>query len=32
VPVTFGGVTINPGNYLYADNNGALVSDSELTW
>ena len=32
VPVTFGGTTIKPGDYLYADNNGVLVSDLELTW
>lgn len=32
VPVTFGGTTIKPGDYLYADNNGVLVSDVELTW
>jgi regulator of ribonuclease activity A len=32
VPVTFGGTTIKPGDYLYADNNGVLVSDKELTW
>ena len=32
VPVTFGGTTIKPGDYIYADNNGVLVSDVELTW
>lgn len=32
VPVTFGGTTIKSGDYLYADNNGVLVSDVELTW
>jgi len=32
VPVTFAGTTIKPGDYLYADNNGVLVSDKELTW
>ncbi len=30
VPVNFGGVTISPGDYLYADNNGVLVSDTDL--
>jgi len=30
VPVTFGGVTFNPGEYLYADNNGIIVSASKL--
>ena len=32
VPVTFGGTTIKPGDYIYADNNGVLVSDKQLTW
>ena len=32
VPVPFGGTTIKPGDYIYADNNGVLVSDVELTW
>ena len=32
VPVTFGGTTIKPGDYLYADNNGVLISDKELIW
>ena len=32
VPLTFGGTTIKPGDYIYADNNGVLVSDKELTW
>jgi len=31
VPVTFGGVTINPGDYVYVDNNGVVVSPSALT-
>lgn len=30
VPVTFGGVTFQPGHYLYADNNGVVVSESAL--
>ena len=30
VPVTFCGVTFRPGDYLYADNNGILVSPEEL--
>ncbi|MBJ9977226.1 ribonuclease E activity regulator RraA [Pseudomonas sp. S75] len=31
VPVTFAGVTFLPGHYLYADNNGVIVSPSPLT-
>ncbi|WP_439867688.1 ribonuclease E activity regulator RraA [Pseudomonas syringae] len=31
VPVTFGGVTFRPGEYLYADNNGVIISPSPLT-
>ncbi len=30
VPVTFGGVTFRPGEYVYADNNGLLVSAQKL--
>lgn len=30
VPVTFGGVSFNPGEYVYADNNGVIVSAREL--
>ncbi len=30
VPVRFGGVTIKPGDYLYADNNGVIVSGKAL--
>ena len=30
LPVSFGGVTINPGDYIYADNNGVLVSARKL--
>ena len=31
VAVTFGGVTFTPGNYLYADNNGVIMSPAPLT-
>lgn len=30
IPVTFCGVTFRPGEYLYADNNGIVVSSEEL--
>ncbi|WP_461480817.1 ribonuclease E activity regulator RraA [Porticoccus sp.] len=30
VPVTFGGVTFNPGEFVYADNNGVVVSSASL--
>lgn len=30
VPVTFGGVTFVPGEYVYADNNGVIVSPKNL--
>ncbi|HKS12352.1 MAG TPA: ribonuclease E activity regulator RraA [Pseudomonas sp.] len=30
VPVTFAGVTFRPGEYLYADNNGVIVSPTAL--
>jgi len=30
VPVTFGGVTFRPGQYVYADNNGIIVSEKPL--
>lgn len=30
VPVTFGGVTFVPGEYVYADNNGVIVADKKL--
>ena len=30
VPLTFGGVTFNPGEYVYADNNGVVVSAEAL--
>jgi regulator of ribonuclease activity A len=28
--VTFGGVTFRPGEYVYADNNGVIVSTQML--
>ena len=31
VPVTFGGVTFHPGEWLYADGDGVLVSSQPLT-
>lgn len=31
VPVTFGGVTFKPGEYIYADNNGVIVSEKALS-
>ena len=31
VPVTFAGVTFRPGEYLYADSNGLVVSNHPLT-
>jgi len=30
VPVAFGGITFQPGEYVYADNNGIIVSSTEL--
>ena len=30
LPVTFAGVTFNPGEYVYADNNGVIVSAQKL--
>ncbi len=30
IPVTFGSVTFNPGDYIYADNNGVVVSSKQL--
>ncbi|PXX97637.1 ribonuclease E activity regulator RraA [Halomonas sp. LBP4] len=30
VPVTFAGVTLTPGQWLYADNNGILVAEARL--
>lgn len=31
VPVTFGGVTFTPGQYVYAENNGVICADAALT-
>ncbi|RLT97332.1 ribonuclease E activity regulator RraA [Ketobacter sp.] len=31
IPVTFGGVTFHPGEFVYADNNGIIVSSRELS-
>ena len=30
IPVTFAGVTFRPGEYIYADNNGVIISPSPL--
>ena len=30
VPVSFAGATIRPGQFLYADDNGVIVSANEL--
>jgi regulator of ribonuclease activity A len=30
VPITIGSVNISPGQYIYADNNGVIVSQSAL--
>lgn len=30
VPIEFGGVTFIPGEYVYADNNGVIVSEKQL--
>lgn len=30
VPIAFGGVSIDPGDYVYADNNGVIVSKRPL--
>lgn len=30
VPVTFAGITIRPGDYLYADEDGVIVADAAL--
>lgn len=30
IPVTFGGVTFKPGQFVYADNNGIVVADQAL--
>ena len=31
VPVTFAGQTVNPGDWVYADNNGILLSSQALS-
>lgn len=31
VPVSFAGITFNPGHWLYADANGVIVADRELS-
>ncbi|MCB1615142.1 MAG: ribonuclease E activity regulator RraA [Pseudomonadales bacterium] len=31
VSVTFGGLTFNPGDFVYADNNGVIVSSKKLS-
>ena len=31
VPVSFGGVTFHPGHFVYADNNGIIVSPQKLS-
>ena len=31
VPVTFGGITFCPGEFIYADNNGVIVTKQPLT-
>lgn len=30
IPVSFGGITFNPGEFVYADNNGIIVSAEPL--
>lgn len=30
IPLVFGGITFNPGEYIYADNNGVIVSVEAL--
>ncbi len=30
IPITIGGVTVSPGEFLYADNNGVIVSAEPL--
>ncbi len=30
IPVTFGGVTFVPGQYVYADNNGVIIAPTKL--
>ena len=31
IPITFGGVTFRPGEFVYADNNGIIVADKALS-
>lgn len=31
IPISFGGVTFRPGDYVYADNNGVIVSAEPLS-
>jgi regulator of ribonuclease activity A len=31
IPITFGGVTFNPGEFVYADNNGVIVSAVDIS-
>jgi len=31
IPVTFGGVTFTPGEFVYADNNGVIISPQALS-
>lgn len=31
IPVTFAGVTLRPGQWLYADNNGIVLAEERLT-
>ena len=31
IPVTFADVTIHPGNYIYADEDGIVISVEKLT-
>lgn len=31
IPVTFGGVTFTPGDFVYADNNGIIAADKALS-
>ena len=30
IPVTFGGITFVPGQYVYADNNGVIIAPTRL--
>ncbi len=30
IPVSFGGVTIHPGDHVYVDNNGVLIARRKL--